>query len=272
MDDKELEKMSDEELKKFIREFYARIAENSCGCSCAGCCSNTADECWPDYSEEELSSIPEEANLGLGCGNPLLFAEIREGQTVLDLGCGAGYECFVASRRVGPRGQVIGVDMTPEMIEKARKNATAGGFPNVKFILAEIENLPLPDESVDLVISNCVINLSPDKERVFREAFRVLRPGGKLAISDVVLTRELPEEIKNDLTAYAGCLSGAEMKTDYLNLIEKAGFTNVEVKEQAPYFLSPPEGGRENQGAGLTGGAESSEVLALSIIVTAKKP
>lgn len=272
MDEKELEKMSDEELKKFIQEFYARIAENGCGCGCADCCSTNAGEYLPDYSDEELSGIPEEANLGLGCGNPLMFADIREGQTVLDLGCGAGFECFVASRKVGPGGKVIGVDMTPEMIEKARKNAAAGNFLNVNFILAEIESLPLPDESVDLIISNCVINLSPDKERVFREAFRVLRSGGKLAISDVVLTRKLPEEIKNDLTAYAGCLSGAVIKTDYLNLIEKVGFVDVELKEEVPYFLYPSESEEENPDLSSTNQVKSPEVLALSIMVTARKP
>lgn len=271
MDEKDLEKMSDEELKKFIREFYGRIAENSCGCSCAGCCP-AQEECLPDYSEEELSGLPEEASLGLGCGNPLMFAEIREGQTVLDLGCGVGFECLAASRMVGPEGQVIGVDMTPEMIKKARENALAAGFQNVRFVLAEIENLPLPAESVDLVISNCVINLSPDKERVFREAFRVLRPGGKLAISDVVLVRELPEEIKPDLTAYAGCLSGAVMKTDYLKLIEKAGFAEVEVKEETPYFLYPSKGEQDLQELSSSTRVESPEVLALSLMVTARKP
>jgi SAM-dependent methyltransferase len=187
------------------------------------------------YTEEELRAIPEEANLGLGCGNPVALASLREGETVLDLGSGAGVDCFLAANSVGKSGRVIGVDMTPEMIDKARGNARKGNYENVEFRLGEIENLPVADHTVDVVISNCVINLSPDKHRVFREAFRILRPGGRLMVSDIVLLKELPDVIKHSVEAYVGCLSGAIMKDAYVEAIRDAGFEDVEVKDETSF-------------------------------------
>jgi arsenite methyltransferase len=181
------------------------------------------------YSAEELQSIPEEARMGLGCGNPTALASLKEGEVVLDLGAGGGIDCFLASVAVGKTGRVIGVDMTPEMLHRARENARNGSYDNVEFRLGEIENLPVADGTVDVVISNCVINLSPDKARVFNEAYRVLKPGGRVMVSDMVLTRELPEDIRNSLAAYAGCVAGASLKEDYLLTITKAGFEDVEV-------------------------------------------
>jgi arsenite methyltransferase len=181
------------------------------------------------YSAEELQSIPEEARMGLGCGNPTALASLKEGEVVLDLGAGGGIDCFLASIAVGKKGQVIGVDMTPEMLHRARDNARNGGYDNVEFRLGEIENLPVGNGTVDAVISNCVINLSPDKARVFHEAYRVLKPGGRVMVSDMVLTREIPEDIRNSLAAYAGCVAGASLKEDYLAAIAQAGFESVEI-------------------------------------------
>lgn len=174
-------------------------------------------------------AVPEGSNLGLGCGNPVALASLKEGETVLDLGSGAGFDCFLAAQKVGEEEKVIWVDMTQEMVERARKNAGKGGYKNVEFRLGEIENLPLADNSVDAVISNCVINLSPDKARVFKEAFRVLKPGGRLVISDLTLVKELPDFLKSSVEAYVGCVSGAALKNDYIEFIESAGFQNVEV-------------------------------------------
>ncbi len=179
--------------------------------------------------------MPDGANLGLGCGNPLALSDLKEGETVLDLGSGAGFDCFLAARRVGPSGRVIGVDMTHEMIEKARANAAKAGLPNVEFRLGEIEHLPVADASADMVISNCVINLSTDKPQVFREALRVLRPGGSLMISDLALSRPLPESVKHSVEAYSGCIAGAMLKEDYLKAIRDAGFTHVEVVAESRY-------------------------------------
>jgi SAM-dependent methyltransferase len=184
------------------------------------------------YSEKEIGSVPEGANLGLGCGNPVALASLKKGETVLDLGSGGGFDCFLAANRVGKDGKVIGVDMTPEMIDKARENARNGKKENVEFRLGEIENLPVADGSVDVVISNCVINLSPNKKRVFEEAFRVLRPNGRLMVSDIVLLKKLPESIRKNVQAYIGCLSGAEMKDKYLKMIRDAGFQKVKVVEE----------------------------------------
>ena len=189
------------------------------------------------YSEDEMTAVPEGANLGLGCGNPTAMASLKEGERVLDLGAGAGFDCFLAANKVGKRGKVIGVDMTPEMIDKARANARKGKYTNVEFRLGEIENLPAADNSVDVIISNCVINLSPNKKRVFEEAFRVLSPKGRLMVSDIVLLRELPESIRKNVEAYAGCISGAEIKDKYLELIRKAGFQEVRIIEEKTYPL-----------------------------------
>jgi len=184
------------------------------------------------YTEEELNKIPKESNLGLGCGNPTALASIKLGEIVLDLGSGGGLDCFIAANKVGKTGKVIGVDMTPAMISKARENAVRGNYDNVEFRLGEIENLPVADNSVDIVISNCVINLSPDKEQVFREAFRVLKPRGRLMVSDIVLLKELPNAIKNNAKAYASCIGGAILKNNYLNAIERAGFRDVKVLQE----------------------------------------
>jgi SAM-dependent methyltransferase len=182
-----------------------------------------------------MASVPDGANLNLGCGNPLAFAQIKPGMTVMDLGSGAGFDSFLASPRVGPQGKVIGVDMTPEMLDKARANARKGNFANVEFRLGQIENIPSGDATVDLIISNCVINLSVDKPQVFREAFRVLKPGGKLMVSDIVLTGELPGKVMGSVNAYASCISGALMKDDYLKTIKDAGFTDIKIESEAQY-------------------------------------
>ncbi|HEY31607.1 MAG TPA: arsenite methyltransferase [Dehalococcoidia bacterium] len=194
------------------------------------------------YSTEELEAIPEEARMGLGCGNPTALVSLKEGEAVLDLGAGGGIDCFLAAIAVGKTGKVIGVDMTPEMLHRARDNARKGGYDNVEFRLGEIENLPVADNTVDAVISNCVINLSPAKTRVFKEAYRVLKPGGRVMVSDMVLVKELSEEIKNSLAAYAGCVAGASMKEDYLATIANAGFENLEIVSEQSYGSGELEG------------------------------
>jgi len=186
------------------------------------------------YTESEMNSVPEGANLGLGCGNPTAIAALRPGETVVDLGSGGGFDCFLAAAKVGNTGRVIGVDMTAEMIDLARANAKKGGFANVEFRLGEIENLPVGDCTADVVISNCVINLSPDKDRVFREAFRVLKPGGRIMVSDIVLLRELPGEVRNSVAAYVGCVAGAVSRDSYLNAVREAGFSNIRVLQETP--------------------------------------
>jgi SAM-dependent methyltransferase len=226
--------MNDDETRRTVREGYAKVAKGSGSCCGSGipCCGKAgADELSRTigYSEDELSALPEGANLGLGCGNPVALVSLRPGETVLDLGSGAGIDCFLAARRVGPTGRVIGVDMTPEMLEKARANARRSGLTNVEFRLGEIEHLPVADSSVDVVISNCVVNLSPDKPQVFREAFRVLRPGGRLIVSDIVLQSPLPKGLLDSAAAYVGCISGASLKEDYLSMIEATGFADVRV-------------------------------------------
>lgn len=187
------------------------------------------------YAESDIAAVPEGANLGLGCGNPIALASLQEGETVLDLGSGAGFDCFLAAGRVGKTGRVIGVDMTPEMVERAAENARKDGFANVEFRLGDIEQLPVADGSVDVIISNCVINLAPDKGRVFREAFRVLKPGGRLMVSDIVLARPLPAALKNSVAAYVGCVAGASLKEDYLEALRQAGFEDVTVQDEAPF-------------------------------------
>lgn len=221
-----------EDVRKAVRNSYGRIAkkQKSC-CQPAGTTTDVAKKI--GYAEEELKAVPEAANLSLGCGNPIALTSLKEGETVLDLGSGAGLDCFLAAKKVGNRGKVIGVDMTPEMIDKARENAKKGNYDNVEFRLGEIENLPAADNSVDVVISNCVINLAPDKGRVFKEAFRVLKPGGRLMISDIALLKELPDSIKNCVEAYVGCLAGAIMKDEYLAAIRAAGFQKTEILGEA---------------------------------------
>lgn len=227
--------MRPDEIKNVVRKEYAKfaLAGTSCCPGAQSCCGSApaADEIGKriGYSEDELKSAPEGANLGLGCGNPVVLASLREGEIVLDLGSGAGFDCFLAAGRVGQTGKVIGVDMTPEMLSKARENATRGGFANVEFRLGEIEHLPVPDNHVDAIISNCVINLSPEKDQVFREAFRVLKRGGRLMVSDIVLLRELPEAMQESIAAYVGCLAGAVLKDRYLESIRSAGFEDIQV-------------------------------------------
>jgi ubiquinone/menaquinone biosynthesis C-methylase UbiE len=218
--------MKEEEMRRKVREGYARIAIRQVSC----CGSTTSNEAGRKmgYTDEELQSVPENANMGLGCGNPVALASLKEGETVVDLGSGGGFDCFLAAKRVGERGRVIGVDMTPEMIDKARHNARKGKYRNVEFRLGEIENLPVANNTADVVISNCVINLAPNKKRVFEEAFRVLKSGGRLMISDEVLVKELPEATRKR-TAPAGCVQGAIMKDEYIKTIKQVGFQSVEI-------------------------------------------
>jgi len=234
--------MKEEKVKKMVRNRYAKVAktDGSCCASSMSCCSAPTNEQVSKmigYSQEEMNEVPEGANLGLGCGNPIALANLKEGERVLDLGSGAGFDCFLAAKKVGKQGRVIGVDMTPEMLDKARANAKKGKYTNVEFRLGEIENLPLADSSVDIVISNCVINLAPNKKRVFKEAYRVLAPNGRLMVSDIVLLKELPKSIQNNVEAYAGCISGAELKNKYLELIRKAGFKEIKVIDEKTYPL-----------------------------------
>jgi SAM-dependent methyltransferase len=189
------------------------------------------------YSDEDLNALPDRVNLGLGCGNPVALASLREGETVLDLGSGPGFDCLLAARRVGARGHVIGVDMTPEMVFRAREHAEEAEITNVEFRLGEIEHLPVADSSVDVIISNCVINLAIDKGQVFREAFRVLKPGGRLLISDIVLLSPLPECVRGSVDAYTGCISGAMLKQDFVDAVKKAGFQHVEIRKEVPFSL-----------------------------------
>ena len=233
--------MKDQEIKKAVRDNYAQIAkQGSCGCSPGSSCCGGTDTAQDiskrvGYTDDEIGSVPEGANLGLGCGNPLALASLKKGETVLDLGSGGGFDCFLAAQKVGPTGKVIGVDMTHEMLARARANAEKSGIGNVEFRLGEIENLPVADNSVDVVISNCVINLSPDKDRVFQEAFRALKPGGRVMVSDIVLLKPLPDVIKNSVAAYVGCVGGATLKGEYLDAIKGAGFQNVKVVKETEF-------------------------------------
>tara|TARA_B100002003_G_scaffold250314_1_gene289345 strand:+ start:100 stop:885 length:786 start_codon:yes stop_codon:yes gene_type:complete len=213
--------------KKIVRKAYGKIVEASESCDCTTRRTDArAFVKGIGYSEEELKDIPEAANLALSCGNPIALAGLNKGDAILDLGSGAGFDCFLAASKVGPKGRVIGVDMTPKMIEKARENATAD---NTEFRLGEIENLPVADSFVDVVISNCVINLSPDKPKVFQEVYRVLKPGGRIAISDIALLKELPRKIRESVEAYVGCVGGAEHIEKYKKIVEAAGFKDVKI-------------------------------------------
>ena len=253
--------MKQEEVQKTVRERYGKIAKesDSAGCGCCGtatkskispCCGNAPGAVGEiskkvGYSEEEINAVPEGANLGLGCGNPIALASLKEGEIVLDLGSGGGFDCFLAAEKVGAKGKVIGVDMTAEMLDKSRDNARKGGYKNVEFRLGEIENLPAADNSVDVIISNCVINLSSNKPRVFTEAFRVLKPGGRLMVSDLVVLKKLPEYIRESIDAYIGCVAGAITKTEYIKAIKTAGFEKVKVVSEDTYpldlFMDDPD-------------------------------
>jgi arsenite methyltransferase len=229
-----------EEIKKIVRDGYAKaVTQITSCCFTSSCCSGTNQaktiSKTVGYSDAEMNTVPEGANLGFGCGNPVAIASLKEGDVVLDLGSGAGFDAFLSAQRVGKTGRVIGVDMTPEMVAKAKENAKKGNYSNVEFRLGEIEKLPVEDNSIDVIISNCVINLSPDKESVFKEGYRALKSGGRLMVSDLVLAKDLPKELKDSVEAYVGCLAGAIMKDEYLKFITMAGFRDVKVISESSY-------------------------------------
>jgi len=253
-----VETRSTEEIRNGVRERYAEIARGSSnGCGCAtGCCGSsapTSEEMAVNlgYSREELAQAPEGANMGLGCGNPVALASLEPGETVLDLGSGGGFDCFLAARAVGETGKVIGVDMTPEMVSKGREGAAREGIKNMEFRLGEIEHLPVADESVDVIMSNCVINLSPEKEKVFKESYRVLRQGGRLAVSDIVAISPLSEEVRRDLSLISGCVGGAEGVESLRTLLNKTGFVDVtvEVVKESENFIDKWYPGKGFEGA-----------------------
>lgn len=230
--------MDEKELKTFVKKRYGEIAQTGECCPSCGCGPSGEDIALQiGYTPEDLRTVPEASSMGLGCGNPVALASLKEGETVLDLGSGGGIDVFLASKKVGARGKAIGVDMTQEMVGKAMATASKYGYKNVEFHSGEIENLPLENDSVDVVISNCVINLSPDKEKVFREAHRVLKPGGRIMISDLVTEGELPEEVKKSFDAWAGCIAGALEKGKYLDTIRRAGFQKVNVVSESTYTI-----------------------------------
>ena len=231
-----------EEIRREVRDHYAAVACGASGCCApgAGCGPNPEASLALGYAPGDLAAAPEGANLGLGCGNPQAIASLRVGETVLDLGSGAGFDCFLAARQVGPGGRVIGVDMTPSMIEKARANAARVGAANVEFRLGEIERLPVADGEVDVILSNCVVNLSPDKPAVFREAARALKPGGRIAIADVVATAPLPEAMRHEIALHAGCVAGAATVDEVVEMLRAAGLTEVRVhvRPESRAFIS----------------------------------
>lgn len=254
-------------IRDVVREKYGQAARGESCCGTSGCCGadNVVDIAAAiGYSDDDVNSVPDGANLGLGCGNPLEFADVKPGETVLDLGSGAGFDAFLAARKVGTTGRVIGVDMTPDMLAKARANAESIKATNVEFREGIIEDLPLKDNSVDLVISNCVINLSTDKPQVFKEIARVLKPGGRMLVSDLVLNRPLSTELKNNVEAYVGCVSGASLKEEYLQLASSAGLTDVEIVNEIRYDV-----GLSDIGEALRN--EALEAVA-SVKVRATKP
>lgn len=250
--------MNKEKIQEFIKKVYGKIAQNKVGCGCDCSCGNDAKNFAKaiGYSDDELKAIPNEANLALSCGNPTAIAGLNPGETVLDLGSGAGFDCFLAASKVGPQGKVIGVDMTPEMIQKAKDNAKKNHISNVEFRLGEIEKLPIENDFIDVVISNCVINLSADKPQVFREIFRVLKPGGRIAISDITLLKPLPKNIRESIDAYVGCVSGAILMDDYQQMIEDAGFNHVALKPDT----------KDPMGKAMLEGLGSGEFLAEYVV------
>ncbi len=229
-----------QKIKNVIKKGYANIASTSGCCGSCNCNTNKITQRQSGqfgYSDEEMRQVPSGSNLGLGCGNPIALASLKKGETVLDLGSGAGFDSFLASPKVGKTGKVIGVDMTDEMLEKANENTKRGGFKNVEFRKGDIENLPIESNSIDVIISNCVINLAPNKSRVFEEAYRVLKQGGRLMVSDVVLIKPLTEKLKNNKKLLVGCISGAILKKDYLALLKEVGFSNITIHKEKPAFL-----------------------------------
>jgi arsenite methyltransferase len=243
-----MEQVKNDEIRSQVRENYAKVAEvGGAGCGCSpstDCCTDnkaTAEKVSVTlgYSEDDVTTIPEGANMGLGCGNPQAIASLQLGETVLDLGSGGGFDCFLAAKAVGEQGRVIGVDMTPEMVSKSRKNAVKAGFNHVEFRLGEIEKLPVADSQVDVIISNCVINLSPEKENVFSESFRALKSGGRLAISDVVATAELPDSVRQDMALLTGCMAGASSIHKLESMLGEAGFTEIRInpKDESKEFI-----------------------------------
>jgi len=274
--------MEKEKIRKAVRDSYGRIAAGkTTGCgptNSSSCCGGTTCDTVSKaigYSDAELKIVPEGADLGLGCGNPTAMASLKKGEVVLDLGSGGGLDCFLAADKVGRAGRVIGVDMTAEMIEKARENARKGHYRNVEFRLGEIENLPVADNSVDVVISNCVINLSPDKRRVFDEAYRVLKPGGRVMVSDIALLKQLPAKVRKSIPAYVGCVGGASMKDEYLATMEAAGFKDVDVVKEVSAGAIYDGTGAQDCGTDPGISSETIHELAGSIIsmqVRATKP
>jgi len=253
--------MKDEKIKDVVRATYSQIAERSQQSCCSGCGCGVSPSAQAEavgYLKEDLENVPEGAAMGLGCGNPIAIAELREGETVLDLGAGAGMDVFLAANKVGAKGRVIGVDMTREMIDRASAIAKSNGYENVEFRLGEIEKLPVDDGSIDTIISNCVINLSPDKSKVFSEAYRVLKPRGKLIVSDIVSEHQLPDGIREDPNAWAGCIAGALEQQEYLAKIREAGFRDLQLVPNGEFYAED---------------VKSSEVVKLvSISVKAYKP
>ena len=246
-----------DEIRQNVRDSYSQVAEASnqgSGCGTESSCCGVSDDVAINtlvstrlgYSEGDLDSVPDGADMGLGCGNPRAIASIKAGETILDLGSGGGFDCFLAAAETGETGHVIGIDMTPTMISKARKNAVKGQYRHVEFRLGEIEHMPVANNIVDVIISNCVINLSPDKQQVFSEAFRVLKPGGRLAISDIVASTELPEEIRNDLALYSGCMAGASQITELEAILTASGFEQISIapKDESRDFIKDWAPGR----------------------------
>ncbi len=234
-----MEQVSNDQIRNLVRKNYGKVAEaGGAGCGClpaSGCCADTEETAKKvsislGYSDDDVSTVPEGANMGLGCGNPQAIASLQTGETVLDLGSGGGFDCFLAAKAVGEQGHVIGVDMTPEMVSQARINAADSGFNHVEFRLGEIEALPVADGQVDVIISNCVINLSPEKRNVFSEAFRVLKSGGRLAISDIVATAELPDSVRQDMALLTGCMAGASSIHELESMLAEVGFTEIRIK------------------------------------------